>query len=162
MESLEKKVWWDYVEPDLQELLLQSVDLLRVTAALEEYHDYSFVVFPASKAYEGFLKKFFYDMGFIDEPDYYGTRFRVGKALNPSIDAKESDNWWVYNKIVKYCSSNSLPDKLWAAWKKCRNEVFHWFPGQSKAISRDEARDCLKRIFDAMDEVFVACDIKAK
>lgn len=62
---LEEKVWWEYLEEDLRELLLQSSLLIETAEkwekelpdGKEQFHDYSFVVFPAAKAYEGFLKK---------------------------------------------------------------------------------------------------------
>lgn len=157
--NLEERKWWSYLEADLQELILQSLDLLRVTNSLEAYRDYSFVVFPIGKAYEGFLKKFFYDVGFISSNDYYGTRFRIGKALNPSIEASEGDDWWVYKKLTKFCGGKSLPDRLWNAWKACRNEVFHWFPGQSRNMTRSEAQDCVNQIVAAIDSVFEECKI---
>ena len=58
--SLDKHVWWDYLEEDLQELLRESTLLLDKVEKWEKtFHDYSFIVFPAAKAYEGFLKKLF-------------------------------------------------------------------------------------------------------
>ena len=65
--KLENKVWWRYIEEDLQELLVASEFLTNVVrswgadlpSGSKVFHDYSFIVFPAPKAYEGFLKKFF-------------------------------------------------------------------------------------------------------
>ena len=67
-DNLDKKPWWNYIEGDLQELLKESILLLRILVSMgadlpggrREFHDYSFVVFPAAKAYEGFLKKLFF------------------------------------------------------------------------------------------------------
>ena len=99
--ELSKKVWWDYLEKDLQELLRTSVLLIRkVPEWKEEFHDYSFVVFSASKAYEGFLKKLFLDMGFITKEDFGGKRFRIGKALNPSLNRRRYKNESVYDRIT--------------------------------------------------------------
>ena len=158
--DLPSKPWWTYLDEDLQELLLQSFDLLRVSRELESYHDYSFIVFPASKAYEGFLKKIFYDMGFISLEDYEGTRFRIGKALNPSLEQDARGDQWVYGKLEQFCNGKDLPDTLWKTWKECRNLVFHWFPREAKAIARDEARDKLTQIIWAIDSVFRECKIK--
>ena len=71
--SLEKKNWWGYLEKDLQGLLREATLLIeKVSLWDEKFPDYSFVVFPAAKAYEGFLKRLFLDRGFISEEDYYG------------------------------------------------------------------------------------------
>jgi hypothetical protein len=65
------KPWWSYIEVDLQELLKESSLLLaKVSVWNEKFADYSFVVFPAAKAYEGFLKKLFLDQRFITEEEY--------------------------------------------------------------------------------------------
>ena len=52
--KLEKRVWWNYIEEDLQELLVLSEFLSNVVkswggdmpAGSKVFHDYSFVVFP--------------------------------------------------------------------------------------------------------------------
>ena len=66
MGPLEKKIWWSYLEEDLQELLKESFLIMNILKGMgadlpgaeQKFHDYSFVVFPAAKAYEGFLKKY--------------------------------------------------------------------------------------------------------
>lgn len=163
---LTKKTWWNYVEEDIQELLKESLLLLRTLSGMgadlpgarREFHDYSFVVFPAAKAYEGFLKKLFLDMGFITEADYFGKRFRIGKALNPSLE-REIRKQGVYDKIVKHCGGKLLADKLWETWKQSRNMVFHWFPNEKNAISLSEAEDRIRMIIDAIDESYKDCKI---
>lgn len=160
MTDLNKKPWWDYLEHDLQELLKTSSLLMQsVDGWGEELHDYSFVVFPASKAYEGFLKKLFLDLGFIDRKTYYGKRFRVGKALNPSLEEKFRDES-VYDRLVDYCGGKELADKLWDTWKTCRNTLFHWFPDEVKAITFDEAKEKVGKIVDSIDAAFEGCKIE--
>jgi len=156
--QLEKKDWWDYLEEDLQELLREAEILsIRVDKWGETFHDYAFIVFPAAKAYEGFLKKLFLDLGFITERDYYGKRFRVGKALNPSLPPGLRKKEGVYDKLVDFCGNENLADKLWQTWKKGRNLVFHWFPNEKNAVDMNEAVDRLNMIVDAMDSAFKEC-----
>lgn len=172
--DLEKKVWWEYIEADLQELLVASEFLVNVVkswggdlpAGRQVFHDYSFVVFPAAKAYEGFLKKMFLDLGFISKEDYLGKRFRIGKALNPFLEKKYRNNESVYDKLVNYCNGlpagrqgQELADTLWDAWTNGRNLVFHWFPDEKKAINFTEAEQKIHLIINAMDKAFVGCDI---
>lgn len=159
--SLEKKPWWDYLEHDLQELLRESTLLVKKVEKWEKkFHDYAFVVFPAAKAYEGFLKKLFLDLGFITEKQYSGKRFRVGKSLNPSLDRKLRARYSIYDKLIDYCAgSEGLADVLWEAWRQCRNLLFHWFPKEKNAISFNEAKEKVSMVLYAMDKAFGECKI---
>lgn len=158
--KLEQKVWWIYLEEDLQGLLTESIFLLENASTWDQkFHDYSFIVFPASKAYEGFLKKAFLDMGFINEEDYYGKHFRIGKALNPSLEPSIREKESVYDKVVTFCGGKDLADKLWDTWKNCRNLLFHWFPEERRAVSFDEAKARVDKIIDTIDAMFTECKI---
>ena len=159
-ESLDKKVWWNYLEEDLQELLLTSNHLINKAEELGEgVHDFSFVVFPAAKAFEGFLKKLFLDMGFISKEDYFGKKFRIGKALNPYLD-KELRHESVYDRLVNFSGSSKVADHLWETWKNSRNLVFHWFPDEKKALDLIEAKRRYEMIIEAIDETYKECKIK--
>lgn len=165
--NLEKKLWWHYIEEDLQELLVASEFLANVVRSWggdlpqgrKVFHDYSFIVFPAAKAYEGYLKKVFLDMGFITPEDYHGKHFRIGKALNPFLEKRYRNNESVYDKIVTHCGGKELADTLWEAWTNGRNIVFHWFPDEKKAVSFEEAEEKIKQIVGAMDKAFEGCKI---
>ncbi len=169
-DKLEYNVWWDYLEEDLQELLRASM-LLQERAGKwdQKFHDYSFVVFPAAKAYEGFLKKLFLDMGFIDKKEFMGKRFRVGKALNPQLyhqDMKRHGRYRrlrerisVYDRLVNYCGGKNLANELWNTWKTCRNLVFHWFPNEKNAINLAEARQRIDTITGSMNSAFKECKV---
>jgi hypothetical protein len=167
MEALKKKPWWDYLGTDLQDLLNQSfllVDVLEgmgadLSGGRKEFYDYSFVVFPAAKAYEGFLKKLLLSKGFITEEDYYGKHFRIGKALNPSLP-KDLRRESVYGKIVASTGDNKLADKLWETWKLGRNLVFHWFPNEKNAITLTESKERIAMIVEAIDQACKVCNIE--
>lgn len=160
--DLTTKPWWDYIEIDLQELLLQSYDLLRISQSFDGYRDYSYIVFPASKAYEGILKKVFLDMGLITNEDYIGTRFRIGKSLNPSLDKRNRRTGWVYGSLSEFCGGRKLPDLLWETWKECRNVIFHWFPRDLRLVTRAESQEKLDQIVWSIDELFKECKINFK
>lgn len=167
VEQLTKRIWWDYLGEDLQKLLKTSEFIYKdvkswggdLPGGSEKFDDYSFVVFPAAKAYEGFLKKMFLDLGFISEEDYYGKHFRIGKALNPSLP-RQMRREGVYTKIVKYCGGEDLAKKLWDTWKMSRNLVFHWFPDEKNALSFEEAGQRVNLVIDAIDSAFSECKIK--
>lgn len=148
------------MEEDIRELLLTAQFLLnRVGDWEEKFHDYAFIVFPAAKAYEGFLKKLFLDLGFISRDDYLGKRFRVGKALNPSLEKDIRQKEGVYDKIVDFCQGPALADKLWQTWKEARNLTFHWFPDEKNATTFEEAKEKVSMVIDAMDSAFKECKI---
>lgn len=159
--DLEKNSWWSYLAEDLQELLRESVLLLTKTGEWDKkFHDYSFIVFPAAKAYEGFLKNVFLDRGFIDEEQYFGKRFRIGKSLNPSLDKKYRDEGWVYKEVVDFCGGEDLAKSMWKTWKRCRNLVFHWFPKEKNALDYLEAKERLTQILDTIDKTFSGCKLE--
>lgn len=159
---LETHSWWNYIHEDLQELLRESFLLLeKVGTWKEEFHDYAFVVFPSAKAYEGFLKTLFHDLDFITDEDFYGKRFRIGRSLNPSLEAQlRSES--VYDKLVNFCQGKDLADTLWETWKDGRNLLFHWFPKEKNVITLPQAKERVMRILDAMDKAFKECKIDRK
>jgi hypothetical protein len=160
MDALKEKIWWSYLGEDLQNLLTASFTLLEETKNWsEKFDDYSFVVFPAAKAYEGFLKKIFLDLGFITTEDYYGKHFRIGKALNPSLP-KEIRREGVYDRIVKFCGGEEVAGTLWDTWRICRNLTFHWFPDEKNTLTIDGAESRLKMVVDTIDMSFRECKLK--
>ncbi len=169
IEELEKRHWWGYLGGDLQRLLTTSEFLYSVVESWgadlpggqKEFHDYSFVVFPAAKAYEGFLKKLFFDLNFITEEDYYGKHFRIGKALNPSLP-KEFRREGIYDKIIQFCQGEHLAERLWDTWRLSRNLTFHWFPNEKNAITLTEAGERVEMIINVIDESFKECRINSK
>jgi len=158
--NLEKRVWWGSLDKDLKGLIEESVLLIEKVPSWEEkFDDYSFIVFPAAKAYEGFLKNVFLDMGFISQKEFLGKHFRIGRALNPNFSkSKKRPN--VYNKIAQYCGGVDLSDKLWDTWKNSRNVLFHWFPEEKNIIDLPSARERVMQILSAMDEIYKTCKIK--
>ena len=160
-DSLEKHLWWDYVHEDLRELLKEATLLAnRVDEWKERFHDYAFVVFPAAKAYEGFLKTLFHDLKFISDDDFFGKRFRIGKALNPSLERHLREKESVYDRLVDFCQGKELADELWDTWKMARNLLFHWFPHEKNAISFEDANQRIEKILNAMDLAFRECKIE--
>lgn len=160
---LKKKPWWSYLPDDLRESLSLSMLLAEESSEWsKKFHDYSFLVFPAAKAYEGFLKKMLLDMGFISDHDYRGKHFRIGRALNPDLPKKYQGEDWVYDKLSQFCNGHELPDKLWETWRESRNLLFHWFPDEKNVVSHAEAVEKLLMVISAVDEVFSACRITLK
>ncbi len=121
-------------------------------------HDYSFMVFSASKAYEGFLKKVLYDAKLITKQQYFGDRFRLGKSLNPHLPKRYQ--WdWMFPKLASLCQGDNTPLMLWETWKRARNRIFHYFPDHRELITLSQAEDLVAQITSAMETTLLNCKI---
>lgn len=152
--------WWGYLGKEEQSLLEESFLLLEWIKELEgkKVVDYSFVVCPAAKAYEGFLKKLFFDLGLISNKSYRSDRFRIGRALNPALE-KRYGRTCLYDELKEKCGSEEVPKKLWETWKRCRNRLFHFFPDDLHLIDLGEAE---KRLNEVVEGIKLACSCCSK
>ena len=117
----------------------------------QEPTDYSYLVFPYAKLYEGFLKDVFLHLGIIPMSDYMSSRFRIGKVLNPNIVQQLHGKSAFGQLRDRY--GLALAEKLWHAWREGRNLVFHYFPGNFRMLSREQALATIELLTNAMTEV---------
>lgn len=143
---------WQYFSAGQKGLIQEGLFLFNDTKEHANAHitDYSYLVFPFAKAYEGFLKQLFLDLGLINKYQYESTHFRIGKTLNPNLSKHLGKNS-VYQLLVVRLGSHELPDQLWAAWKNGRNLLFHYFPHNLRAITVSEAELLIQEIMTAME-----------
>lgn len=131
-----------------QELLNDTQTIFKRLELRDGISDYSFLVSPVAKLYEGFLKDFFLKIGIISEDEYESDRFRVGKTLNPSLRYKRFS---VFQKLSdSHEKGEELAETLWDAWKFGRNEIFHYFPGNYKNLTKQEAEDRIGLLLKAI------------
>jgi len=165
MDMFEQSNWWKYLDTSMQELMSQSFKMIEreeVRSAMgETYTDYAFVVFPAAKAYEGFLKKLFLDMGLISRQQYNSDHFRIGRALSPNLP-KRYRSGWVYGRLAEFCDGDKLPEEMWEVWKMGRNRTFHFFPHRLGNISLMEAKSIVEGIARIMDKALEGCERNPK
>ena len=152
MEILSKNsVLWSYLSEDQKGLILDGEQLIDELDHLHgNIHDYSFVVFPFAKAYEGFLKQLFLDLRYIREDEYYGDEIRLGRLLNPNYMKKQKN---LYYKLAGDSKNSSTADRLWNIWRRGRNQVFHYFPHNFRKLSKNEALELCTEFVHAMAEV---------
>lgn len=152
--------FWQYLSPGQKGLIEGGLYLLEDTKNHPDIRitDYSYLVFPFAKAYEGFLKKLFLDLHFISPKDYESDHFRIGKALNPQLE-KRLRRWSIYDKIVRL-GGKELADTFWFVWRRGRNLVFHYFPHNFKALSLPEAEEIIESIVNVMQRGVTDCQIK--
>lgn len=144
---------------DRHKMLVETAVMLyeREVNLKSNLDDYSFIVFPMSKAYEGFLKRSFFDLGIIDKSTFEGKRFRIGKALNPDMYESQRDKYWLFDDIEQMCGKE-LARELWNAWLECRNRIFHFYVKNDNVISLETAGEKLFQLSNAMQSL-VECQV---
>lgn len=146
--------FWFYLSQNQKDLINEGVYLMNDIIRDNAYHfkDYSFLVFPFAKAYEGFLKQLFKDVKFISHLDYISDHLRLGKLMSPNLVQKLGERS-LYKKI-KEKAGIDLADKIWHCWKIGRNQVFHYYPHNIKALSFSEAEAIIDEILATMEESY--------
>ncbi len=152
----ESQSYWDYLSANQKDLIREGGYLYQEVFADSKYafSDYSFIVFPFAKCLEGFLKKTFYDIGFLSNHDYESNHLRLGKLLSPEyypVSGKKT----IYQLIVERYSGE-LAVEVWDVWKKCRNEVFHYFPHNEKKVTLAESKQMIDEILGVMTKLVSA------
>jgi hypothetical protein len=149
--SMYSQPWYISLPIWQKELVRTTLELYAREERMESgFTDYAFVLFPMAKAYEGFLKSFFYNTGLITRDTYTDKRFRIGKALNPDVHPSRRDEFWLFGRLADMCGSE-LSRQLWDVWLECRNQVFHYFPDKQKKFSLLEIGKYIEMIAGAME-----------
>ena len=157
----ENKSWQKRLNFTQKELIKQSFSLLQwAKKHKEKLFDYSFIVMPAAKAYEGFLKQLFFDLKLISKWELEEDYFRVGKALNPELEhIKKLKKECLYDEISEKCSETTA-ELLWQTWKKCRNRLFHYFAKEQQAFTLQEAEERLNQVVKTIEIAFMECGVR--
>jgi len=148
------RAFWEYLSPNQRGLIMEGQYLMNdiIKDNAMHFKDYSFLVFPFAKAYEGFLKKLFKDIGFISHLDYISDHLRLGKLMSPNLIGRLGERS-LYKKIQDK-TSVELAERVWSSWKTGRNQIFHYFPHNLKAVTFKEAEAIVGEIIKTMQEVF--------
>lgn len=150
---------WRYLSSEQQSLARDGQLLIEDRKAHPNEHlsDYSYLVFPFAKLYEGFLKQLFLDLVIISATDYRSDHYRIGKALSPNLVrrlGKRSAYGHIEDKFGK-----ELAHRLWHAWKQGRNLIFHYFPANFRALKEQEAHERITLLTDAMEEAVAVTNV---
>lgn len=149
---LEGSVLWNYLSVSQRVLAGDGAFLLSdsVNHVDQEPTDYSYLVFPFAKLYEGFLKDLFLDLKIIELRDYNSDHFRIGKALSPNM-ARRLGRKSAYEQIVLRFGKD-LATRMWHTWKNGRNLVFHYFPHNYRALTLEQARHLIVLLTETMEQ----------
>jgi len=159
MNNLNNSELWQYLSQGQKDLISEGNYLLNdiIKDQAYQFKDYSFLIFPFAKAYEGFLKQLFKDNKMISHLDYISDHLRLGKLLSPNLINRLGEKS-LYRKIGDIDSP--LAEKIWLTWKTGRNRIFHYFPHNLKAVSLIEAEEIIKTILGTMEEAFTKLKVK--
>jgi hypothetical protein len=146
--------FWQYLSQTQQDLLLEGDYLLNelIRNHTHRFKDYSFLVFPSAKAFEGYLKRIFLDVGFISHLDYISNHLRLGKLMSPNLVEKLGDRSLYFH--IREVASVEFADRVWHTWTLGRNEVFHYYPHNIKMISYERAEEIINEITQTMEEIY--------
>ncbi|KKU87379.1 hypothetical protein A3A64_00555 [Candidatus Gottesmanbacteria bacterium RIFCSPLOWO2_01_FULL_48_11] len=151
---------WQYLKSEMRQLAEDGQVLIedRKLHPDVQLSDYSYLVFPFSKLYEGFLKYLFRDLGIIEERDFRSDHFRIGKVLSPNL-AQRLGGHSAWRQIEKRFG-RELADRLWHTWKEGRNLLFHFFPHNYRALTQKEAEALVSSIIHTMDEAVTRTNVR--
>ena len=153
LETQLSSVLFMYLEAEQQRLIRDSLILIEYFESCsprpDQVHDYAFVVFPLAKAYEGFLKTYFYRNDLITDKVYSGRHFRVGRSFNPDLPDTLRDEYWVYDDVARRCGEELAHD-MWQVWLDARNHLFHYFPDEKYDLTLEEARSLVQHSLAVM------------
>lgn len=144
-----------FLPPDQADLINDSLRLIEFFLENEQWrrldvHDFAFVVFPAAKAYEGFLKEYLFRLGLIQRSVYEGRFFRIGRSFNPDLPSNLRDKDWLYDDVAKMCD-DATARLLWETWLNARNHLFHFYPHDRYEVTFPESVHLIGSVLTAMN-----------
>lgn len=149
------------LEPPIKQLINQSLHLLEsASTSTLSLSDYSYVVFPLAKAYEGFLKQLLFQLDLIPKHQLEGRHFRIGRSLNPDLPPKFKDDSWLFDDLERHFSKlgdDLLARDIWQAWSRGRNKLFHYFHNQENLISLPDAQSRIDFILNTIIRAHELC-----
>ena len=146
--------FWKYLSETQKDLIKEGDFLMHevIPNTKHRFRDYSFLVFPYAKAYEGYLKQLFLDVGFISHLDYISDHFRLGKFLSPHLMDNLGDR--SLYKAVMMNSTKDLADEIWQSWKMGRNQVFHYYPHNTHRVTYEDAEETSTTLMNIMEKAY--------
>jgi len=141
---------WQYLSPNQRSLYEDGIFLVKDSSIHvdKDPTDFSYMVFPFAKLYEGFLKQLLLDLNIISESEYYSDRFRIGKSLSPNFERHYRRSAFAE---IKKRFGEDLAFTIWNTWKEGRNLVFHYFPHNFRSLTKGHAILLIDEIIKTMD-----------
>ena len=121
----------------------KSVDIV-------DYSDYSFLVLPIAKVYEGILKKILVDGGLLKEDDLFkNPSINVGGYYNPVGNNK------IFKLLKDKARDKAVPHVIYSTYQECRNQILHYDQYRDNRIkSYEDAEFYCRRIIYAIEKAY--------
>ncbi len=127
---------------------LFEIDSLRTNDSYVS--DYSFLLLPIAKSYEGILKRVLVEKGVISESKLLeNPSVNVGAYLNPVGNEK------IFNLLKDKARDKAIPHVIYSTYQECRNQILHYDQYRDNRItSFEDAKFYRRRILDAIDKAY--------
>jgi hypothetical protein len=157
----EDSILWQYLSEHQRVLASDGAFLVADTAIHHDADptDYSYLVFPFAKLYEGFLKQLFLDLGILTQREYKSDHYRIGRALSPGMVGRLRGRS-AYGQVSERYGKD-LATRLWHAWKNGRNLIFHYFPHNYRALTLEQAKNVITMLSDTMNDAVYRTNVKS-
>jgi hypothetical protein len=119
-------------------------------ADLHILSDYSFVVLPIAKVYEGILKKILVEKGLVSEEEMASSPdLNVSAYFNPVGNAK------IFTHLSDRARDKAIPHVIYSTYQECRNQILHYDQYRDNRIeSMEDAVFYHRRILHAIDKAY--------
>lgn len=151
-------IWLSGNEPSCIHLLICSEVLLqqysfwtplfKVFPTLDWYKEYSFVITPSAKAYEGFLIYLMRIKGEISEEDLKNKYLSVSQFYKSNRNGAS-----IASKHLLRGKDKRLIDKLYGDWQLYRNKVLH-FDKDFFVTNPEDAKKIVRSIQDSIKTAY--------
>ena len=98
-------------------------------------------------------------MKFISHLDYISDHLRLGKLMSPNLEGKLGERSLF--KKMRESVTRDFAERVWTTWKLGRNQIFHYYPHNIKAVSFEEAEKIIGQIINAMEEAYIKLKVKS-
>jgi hypothetical protein len=137
---------------ELLELYQDSCDLFEYINKSEFpiMSDYSFMLLPIAKVYEGALKKVLIAIGLTKLADWeFNPNLSVSKYFNPVGDNK------IFEALEDKARDKTVPHIIYSTYQECRNKIFHYDLYRDDRIKTiEDAEFYKKRIEYAIEKAY--------
>ena len=112
--------------------------------------DYSCMVLPLAKAYEGVLKKILVRAGFINEADLQeNPDISISRYFNPV------GNNAIFRALKDQARDKTIPHVIYSTYQECRNLILHYDPYRDNRLKTiEDAEFYERRISDAIKKAY--------
>lgn len=144
----------NFIGEELIDLYEDSINIFKdykkTEKGLYDMSDYSFLVLPIAKVYEGVLKRVLVKTKLLKEEDLLNNPIiSVGGYFNPVGNNK------IFDRLKDKARDKTVPHIIYSTYQECRNNILHYDSYKDNRIKKiEDAEFYVKRIIHAIDKVY--------